>query len=593
MARQRGIRPANRAIFWAAVLAIVGATLAAAQTRPIHPDLAFYLYAARRVLGGAVLYRDIVEINPPLIIWFNLPAVVLARVLRLPDILAYRLIVSLVIAGLLVLGHRSADRIARPNGLRQAPYLLLVPWFILFPLAGDDFGQREHLLLALLVPYILVSVTRAEGGRVPPVEALTAGLFAGVGLALKPHFVLVWLAIEGVHRARSQGSRRRVTPELLGTLVALGVYVVAVIALTPDYFRIVGVLGPAYTTFMQRSLIDVTVLAPAAPRVLFTLLALAALRRSRERTPSWSLLAAATVGGFAAAALQRKGFSYHYYPALALAFTLLVAIAASTRDASTWVQRTYVHLTRSAAVTIAVIAAGTTVRDALRARAGESRALSELASAVRARSEGRPVGVLSYTINSGFPLMNEAGTTLASRFPCLWPLATSYWDSLTGGGRLRYHAPAEMRPAERFMWDAVRADLVNASPNLLIILRPGRDVPHNGLRRLNYIAYFGRHPTLAQFFENYQFVDRKGEYLMYERVRAGALPVGPHPSPHPDQLDAPVHPAPALGMGLLDSYSRAWLAVFGLVWTGMALAERRRRPDRRAEGSSMAAEGGG
>jgi hypothetical protein len=45
-------------------------------------DIAFLLYAAGRVLDGARLYLDVVEINPPLIIALNLPAVLLARACR-------------------------------------------------------------------------------------------------------------------------------------------------------------------------------------------------------------------------------------------------------------------------------------------------------------------------------------------------------------------------------------------------------------------------------------------------------------------------------------------------------------------------------
>ncbi len=567
---------ASAPVFPAAVFAMVASTLAAAQAEAPHPDLAFYLYAAARVLDGAVLYRDIVEINPPLIIWLNVPAVLLARFLSISDILAYRLIVSLAITVILLLCHRITSRIRYQGTTLGSPYFLLVLWFTAFPLARDDFGQREHLFLALLLPYLLLAVARLHGTPGPVTETLTVGMLAGVGLSLKPPFLLAWVAIEGFRRVQASADRWRVTPELLGTLLAVAFYLAAVVALTPDYFQVVAGLGPAYTRFMRRSSIDVTLLAPAAPLVLFALLAFAALRRSTGRAAVWSLLAAATIGAYASAAVQHKGFTYHYYPALALAFTLLALIAAVPYREDSRITRAYLRLTRVVAVTTGIMAVGTTLVDAFGSRRTEGYALSDVASVVRARSNGSPVGVLSYTINSAFPLMNEAGTTLASRFPCLWPLATSYWDSLTAGGRLRYHTPAEMERAERFMWNAVREDLLSARPSLLVVLRPGRDVAHNGLRRLNYVAYFGRRPELAEFFGSYQLIDVRGEYLIYERVEPGAMPVGPPPSPDPGQLEAPRPAAQRLGVGLLDPYSRASLVVFGLAWAGAALLERRR-----------------
>ena len=78
-ASQETARKVNRALWLVGALGIIAVTLAAAHPKPPHPDLAFYLYAARRMLGGAVLYRDVVEINPPLIIWLNIPAVLIAE----------------------------------------------------------------------------------------------------------------------------------------------------------------------------------------------------------------------------------------------------------------------------------------------------------------------------------------------------------------------------------------------------------------------------------------------------------------------------------------------------------------------------------
>jgi hypothetical protein len=565
---------ATRVIFCSAAFALVAATLAAAQAKPPHPDLALYLYAAARVLDGATLYREIVEINPPLIIWFNMPGVLIARLLDISDVLAYRLVVSLVMGTMLVLCARIAARSAIMRAHR--PWHLLLIGFALFPLAGTDFGQREHLMLAFLLPYVLLAAARLQGAQVSPRAAFLTGMVAGIGLCLKPHFLLAWLAVDAFRRIRTKADRWRLTPELIGLWASIACYLAVVAAVTPDYFQVAAVLGPAYTSFMQRSLLDVTILAPAAPLVGFALLAFAAHARHAAPAATCRVIAVAAVGCYAAAALQRKGFSYHYYPAIALAFMLLAAIAVAHLESGSWIARTYVRLARAVAITIAVMTAGATLLDAIRPRRVEAQALAGLASAVRARAKSKPVGVLSYTINSAFPLMNDAGTTLATRFPCLWPLATAYWDSLATGGELRYHAPDAMGPAERFMWDAVREDLLTARPEVLVILRPGRDVAHNGLRRLNYVAYFGRHPGLAEFFAGYQFLETRGEYLVYGRLANESSRVGPTPSPEPGQLEAP--PAtPPTGLDLLDDYSRARLIVFGLVLAAVALADVRRR----------------
>ncbi len=72
-------------------------------------------------------------------------------------------------------------------------------------LPGQDFGEREHLLLALVVPYLLLAAARASGREIPAAAAVLIGLLAGAAFALKPHFVLLWLAIEVLPSADPAG----------------------------------------------------------------------------------------------------------------------------------------------------------------------------------------------------------------------------------------------------------------------------------------------------------------------------------------------------------------------------------------------------
>jgi hypothetical protein len=60
----------ERGLPWAAGLVLLLALLAEFRSL-IRPDTGFLLDAAGRVLDGAVIYRDVVEINPPLIVWLD------------------------------------------------------------------------------------------------------------------------------------------------------------------------------------------------------------------------------------------------------------------------------------------------------------------------------------------------------------------------------------------------------------------------------------------------------------------------------------------------------------------------------------------
>ena len=59
------------AISSALLLSVTAAVLFVALRSPLKDDIAWLLYVARRWLNGRELYIDLVEVNPPLIIWIS------------------------------------------------------------------------------------------------------------------------------------------------------------------------------------------------------------------------------------------------------------------------------------------------------------------------------------------------------------------------------------------------------------------------------------------------------------------------------------------------------------------------------------------
>jgi len=186
----------QRPLFWAVVFALVTVTLCAQLARTAPPDMAFLLYAAGRVLDGSKLYRDVVEINPPLIVWLNVPIVLFARATHLSEFLVYRVASAAAVGALFLLCYRITRWYVFPEQPAYGRYWLLLLCFALFPLAGEDLGQREHLVLALLAPYFLTVVGRLRGREPTGGEGFVIGILGGLAMALKPHFVLAWLALE-------------------------------------------------------------------------------------------------------------------------------------------------------------------------------------------------------------------------------------------------------------------------------------------------------------------------------------------------------------------------------------------------------------
>ena len=554
---------------WAAAVLVVGVTFAAQSAAVAAPDIAYFLYSAGRLLDGAKLYRDVVDMNPPAIFALNVPIGWLSRLTGLSDLLLYNLAAFAVVGGALLFLRRLLGRYVLAERPAERRYVLLWLCVILFPLAREDFGQREHLILALLLPYVALALARLRLHPVARRDAIAAGMLAGLALALKPPFVIAVIALEAWYRRRAAGGRWRVTAELATAVGAVAAYLAAVVTITPEYLRLVGVLGGAFMTYLRSSPLTLFT-SPGALLTAFALLAALAARDTGRDADARGIIVAAMLGSFLAGLVQQKDLRYHFYPAFALA-TLGLAVLAARPAPQRVSARAYRDIARWVVAAIALVVLGRAVVEALGGSGGERRQRAEFRAfvdAVRTRAGGEPVAMLSYQMASAFPLVNYAGVRLASRFACLWILPASYWDALTGGRPIVYHRPPEMGAPERLLNQAVGEDLLAARPRLLLILRPFPDRPPYGFRRLNYVAYFGRDPRLSALFAGYQWVSTEGAFDLFERVEPGPTRAGPPPSAEIPPLPAP---PPQAWLTRIDSELGAGTVIFVVLAAGSLL----------------------
>jgi hypothetical protein len=566
----------RRSVFLVVLAFLLGISLAAEFRSYARPDTGFLLDAAARVLDGARLYVDVVEINPPLIVALNMAAVLSARVLGISDILAYRLGFTAVLVGALFLaGWLLRLLFPKEIVLRRVFGLLLA--FVLFPLAGQDFGEREHLVLALLVPYLLLATARRLGQDIARMPALGIGLLAGLAFALKPHFLLLWLAVEGYLRAGRRVTPRDVLPETLAIATLLACYGIALYVFTPQYLELVRLLGGPYSRFLHDPFFHVLVTGPGAVLAIFALLAFAALRPHARHPELWQSIALGTAACLVAGAAQQKGLRYHLYPSFALGTVLLGLISWDTvRPLGNRIRQIYRRLAVSVlAATVVVVCVQNAAVMMGTGRDADREQFDELVRLVRARAAGEGVYVMSYHLRSAYPLINYSGARSASRFPQLWILAAEYIEELESSEPLEYHDGPEMSRSERYLNQAVLEDLREHRPKLLVVFRHARDLPVNGLRRLDYVAYFARDPGIARILQGYQLTAELGDYLVYERVASGVARAGPPPAITPGTRDVIRVQESGVHLRLTDPSFLVAVLAFLISLITIALVERR------------------
>lgn len=495
------------------------AALSVAAVAPsyVNHDAAWYLHMVERWLHGGTLYQDVVDTNPPLIIWLSAVPVAIGRWTGWPPTALFKAYVVLIAALSLVLVR------ARVRGAWTGREFALVSTaaFLCLPFAKGDFGQREHFAVLLTLPYVLAAAAFAEAGpdRQAGRTCRAIGAAAGLGFAIKPHFFLAWIAVEMVVVA-TRGVRALRRPACIAAATVLVLYGLAVIILTPEYFRVADHVRRVYQGL------------DSPPAVLLRLrevqlwLAAAALFAavrwpSADRLPA--ILFAAATGYVAAALLQFKGWGYQLYPARVFILMFLAAAAVVLLDALPAAMSLLRGGRRGLGVVLAAVLAVASTRYIAEARRPASPDLvTPLIGAIRAHAPEGPFTVLSMRtiIYPAFPAVNYTKARWGLRHNSLWFLPGFYADQdRRSGGALQPHVLNTMPALERLFLDQIVQDLCSAPPRLLAIEEPGPVAPA-GRRALDLRTYYSQSPAAAALLADYRPVGTVGPFTLFAAADA-------------------------------------------------------------------------
>jgi hypothetical protein len=482
----------------AVFLLVLAVALASAQP---HPDVAYFVYVSQRWLHGMQLYVDLIEVNPPLIIVLTTFPVWLAEQLDLPATAVFMAAVGLVIvlSSWLTARLLAAYSPLFSDRLRTACAIVIV--FAVVPRLA--FGQREHLLTALVLPYLALVALRLRGQPIRAWLAIAIGIAAAVGFALKPHQILALVLIEAFALARGL---RPFRPETWAVAAGLVVYVVGIFALFPSYFTETLPLVLTYyrvddipwsTLFGSRYFIGMCIIA----------LAVAALSRVRQpNDPLPIVLSAFALGAAIAYLAQRKGWFYQTLPFFLVAGLCLAYRLADI--AERWAQLpTRRPSWRLVLGTIAlmVIVQGlfigkqiVTVVEAPRTPA------YQLAERIR-QGHFQKVLILSEETDVIWPVVIATDVEWASRFISGWALRSeSILDQQTG------------QRSQRIL-DMMAEDFVTMRPDVVVF---------STADSLDYLGMLLESPTFAARWQSYAEVAPLGNLLIFEMTDRGARPAG-------------------------------------------------------------------
>jgi hypothetical protein len=449
------------------LLATLATVLFAALRTPLKDDVAWLLYIAGRWLDGQRLYVDLIEVNPPLIVWISAMPEWLAewsglsgKQIALPFFAAC-VLCSAWISGLLL------RRLAPLFENRLAVFS--IAGTVLIGLAGPELGQREHLLTAAMLPYLCVLARSLD--RVPTRmwTGVAVGMLAGLGCALKPRYGLVLGLLECLAFAWGLRPWRSMS---ISAGVTIAAYVAAVIVIYPAYVERAVPLAIALYGATDTPLTDMVwdnvpvMLGEAAVLLLYW-----TTRRQARESSLVLTLGVFAIGSTLVCFLDGKNWFYHRLPATVATVLALLIWAAGTLSRSPAERRREAVplLLVAAACTVFGVAAVQRLKPQVELACAPGLSTEARVERLIRREGAKTYVAFSEWIALGFPVVNNTGVVWASRFDSMWALKGELW-------RTRFDPAASKEwPVSRW----VARDFVAGCPDLVVV---------DTREELNYIA---------------------------------------------------------------------------------------------------------
>jgi hypothetical protein len=417
---------------------------------------------------------------------------------------AFLLTFTLIILFVIYRTNRILNRLF-PDQPIAAPLLTVMLTYCLLPYVKDMFGEREHILTCMILPWLFASSAdseiRSRRGQI------VDGLIAGIGISMKPYFIAVYCMVQLMNLV---SSRRRAQVFRLDNIVIAAVEVAAALSTIVFFSSYAFIVRMALATYhnYQQSLLQVCLNGTLLLLIAATILSVGS-DSHRPLSKLRNLILAAGWSMTFVMLYQREGYAYHYYPIgvmaiLALTTLFLDGAMAVGRDA----QRNLAYALIAVAVALG-IAQGTQTREM-------PKMTGPLLPVVKREARGKPVLVLATSLWVSSPLINYSGASLAWRFPNMWTLGGFYPEKPAADNPHPYRSRQEMDVYERYLIDSLNQD-VALHPPQLIVVETGDQKEGFPNGDFDYLDYFLRDPRFAEFFSKYEKLAVITRYTLYRR----------------------------------------------------------------------------
>ena len=160
-------------------------------------DVGWHIQVAKFILEGKLLYRDIIEVNFPLIYYTKIPPVLLSEFIDLNVVLITRIyhvaltIFFFFISIRLILSSDENYRLKLLFAIASSYALFINP----LEIYGSQLGQKENYFIMFFLPYFLLNFLSFKKEKTKNCKILL-GIFAAIAVCSKPYFAIIIVFFE-------------------------------------------------------------------------------------------------------------------------------------------------------------------------------------------------------------------------------------------------------------------------------------------------------------------------------------------------------------------------------------------------------------
>lgn len=285
----------------------------------INHDNFRLLHVTQQLLAGGHYYYNFFEVSPPMILYLYIPPVLISKVLHFDLYTIFRLYTFTLAIFILVFCNallKSTTEFKKTSTRYALISALLFIFVILFPVS---FGQREHITLMLIIPYLILASMK---NRINIYAIIMVGVLAGIGFIIKPQFLIPLLFVEFYLIIKNKKLLTCFRTETITLALVCIIYFVSLFIFTPDYlFKMLPFISAIYYHTYPFSFAHLFWFSPCIFFILSYFCFFVLYNKIRQKTLA-SIIAIASFGFIIVYFLQFNPWQYHFLPAYGL-ITLL------------------------------------------------------------------------------------------------------------------------------------------------------------------------------------------------------------------------------------------------------------------------------